>query len=98
MEAIFSLHKDLRLHFHGIEKISGMSRHLLAVQKELGLSYVPDFSSVILSLFIPLAQSDLEHEQLAILRLLHFLLEWKRESGMLLIYVLICLVSFMISC
>ncbi|KAL3526395.1 hypothetical protein ACH5RR_011051 [Cinchona calisaya] len=81
VEAIFSLHQDLRFHFRGVEKISGMSKHLLVVQKELGLSYLPEFSSILLSFFIPLIQLELEHEQLAILRLLHFLLEWKREDN-----------------
>lgn len=81
VEAIFSLHKDLRMHLHGVENISEMSRHLLAVQKDLGLSYLPDFSSVILSLIIPLIQSELEQEQFAVLKLLLFLLEWKQENG-----------------
>ncbi|XP_071915571.1 protein RST1 isoform X4 [Coffea arabica] len=80
VEAIFSLHKDLRMHLHGVENISEMSRHLLAVQKDLGLSYLPDFSSVILSLIIPLIQSELEQEHIAILKVLLFLLEWKQEN------------------
>lgn len=36
-----------------------------------------------LSLFIILVQSELEHEQLSTLKLLHFLLKWKYGNGML---------------
>ena len=85
------------MHLHGVENISEMSRHLLAVQKDLGLSYLPDFSSVILSLIITLIQSELEQEHIAILKLLLFLLEWKLEYGMLVTYALIILVGRSIS-
>lgn len=65
------------MHFGGFENILGMARRLLVVQR-----YVPELSAVILSLFIPLMQSKVEHEQLAIMKVLLFLLEWKSETGL----------------
>ena len=56
-------------------------RHLLAVQKDLGLPYSRDLSLVVLSLLFMLAKSSVEHEQLSILKLLLFLLKWKSENG-----------------
>ncbi|XP_024006795.1 protein RST1 isoform X2 [Eutrema salsugineum] len=55
-------------------------RHLLAVQKDLGLTYSSDLSLVVLSLVFMLAKSSVEHEQLSILKFLHFLLKWKSEN------------------
>ncbi|KAL0658136.1 hypothetical protein Bca4012_078721 [Brassica carinata] len=55
-------------------------RHLLAVQKDLGLPYSRDLSLVVLSLLFMLAKSSVEHEQLSILKLLLFLLKWKSEN------------------
>ncbi|PON84247.1 Armadillo-type fold containing protein [Trema orientale] len=63
-----------------IEPIAEVSRRLLFVQKDLGFQYVPKLSSATLSLFIILTQSELEHEQLSALKLLHFLLKWKYEN------------------
>lgn len=76
LRAIFSFLDDL-MHFGGVENILGMARRLLVVQR-----YVPELSAVILSLFIPLMQSKVEHEQLAIMKVLLFLLEWKSETGL----------------
>ncbi|KAI7979836.1 Protein RST1 [Camellia lanceoleosa] len=59
-----------------------VSKCLVCVQKELGLSYIPELSTVILSLLVTLIQTELEHEQLSILKLLLFLLKWKSENGM----------------
>ncbi|KAM7509889.1 hypothetical protein LguiB_008764 [Lonicera macranthoides] len=77
LETYFSLCTQLHKRSGGGEAVIEVSRHLLVAQKELGLSYIPELSSVILSLFISLIQSDLEHEQLSILKLLFFLLKWK---------------------
>ncbi|CAH8361043.1 unnamed protein product [Eruca vesicaria subsp. sativa] len=55
-------------------------RHLLVVQKDLGLPYSRDLSLVVLSLVFMLAKSSVEHEQLSILKLLLFLLKWKSEN------------------
>ncbi|XP_059670118.1 protein RST1 [Cornus florida] len=67
-------------HSDGHEVIFDISKRLLSVQKELSLSYIHELSSAILSLFMALTQSELEHEQLSILRLLLFLLKWKNEN------------------
>ncbi|KAL0377399.1 UNVERIFIED_CONTAM: protein RST1 [Sesamum radiatum] len=63
-----------------VEKILDVTRHTLAVQKELGLNYVTEISSLMLSLFPILVQSELEHEQYSILKLVLFLLRWKNED------------------
>ncbi|CAA7046600.1 unnamed protein product [Microthlaspi erraticum] len=55
-------------------------KHLLAVQKDLGLPYSRDLSLVVLSLVFMLAKSSVEHEQLSILKFLLFLLKWKCEN------------------
>lgn len=67
----------------GYEPIVELGRHLLFVQRDHGLRYLPELSSAVLSLFVILIRSELEHEQLSILKLLHFLLNWKYEKGML---------------
>ncbi|KAA8530205.1 hypothetical protein F0562_004914 [Nyssa sinensis] len=81
LETILSSCTDLHKHSGGVEAIFEISKPLLFVQKELGLSYIPELSSAILSLFFALTQSELEHEQLSILKLLLFLLKWKSENG-----------------
>ncbi|KAL8475410.1 hypothetical protein ACS0TY_028171 [Phlomoides rotata] len=80
LNAILSLHWDLSKYSGGVEKILDAASHLLAIQKELGLNYSTDFSSVMLSLFSILTQSELEHEQYSILKLALFLLRWKDEK------------------
>ncbi|KAI3474914.1 hypothetical protein Pfo_030225 [Paulownia fortunei] len=80
LEAILSQHRDFRKCSGGVEKILDAARHLLAVQKELGLNYCTDLSSVMLSLFPILTKSELEHEQYSILKLVLFLLRWKDEN------------------
>ncbi|XWS44143.1 hypothetical protein CRYUN_Cryun15aG0019200 [Craigia yunnanensis] len=64
----------------GTEPIVELLKHMLAAQKDLALQYIPELSSVILSLSVLLIQSELEHEQLSILKFLHFLLKWKSET------------------
>ncbi|KAM6572330.1 hypothetical protein CsatA_016410 [Cannabis sativa] len=63
-----------------IEPITEVSRRLFSVQKELGFQYMHKLSSATLSLFIILIQSELDHEQLSVLKLLHFLFKWKHEN------------------
>jgi hypothetical protein len=63
------------------ESVIESLKHLLAVQKDLGLAYSHDLSLVVLSLVFMLAKSTVEHEQLCILKFLLFLLKWKTESG-----------------
>lgn len=79
LETVLSLHTSPNKHT-GVEPILEVLKHLLAVQADLELSYVPRLSSAILSLFIILVDTDLEHEQLSILDFFYFLLKWKGEN------------------
>lgn len=54
----------------------------MIVQKDLGLSFIPELSTITLSLFMVLMQSELEHEQFLEVKLVLFLLKWKHENGM----------------
>lgn len=81
LETLFSLQTYLNKCSGGSEAVIEISRSLVLVQKELGLSYIPELSSVVLSLFVTLVQSELEHEQLSILKIVFLLLKWKTENG-----------------
>ncbi|XP_039008484.1 protein RST1 isoform X2 [Hibiscus syriacus] len=63
----------------GIESIVELLKHMLVSQKDLGLQYIPELSPVILSLSVLLIESELEHQQLSILKFLHFILKWKSD-------------------
>ncbi|KAH0984880.1 hypothetical protein GBA52_012057 [Prunus armeniaca] len=76
-EKILSISSAAHMHSGLIEPILELSKHLLFAQKDIGLHYVPKLSSAMLTLFIILVQSELEHEQLSTLKLLHLLLKWK---------------------
>lgn len=52
----------------------------MIVQKDLGLGFLPELSTITLSLFMILVQSELEHEQFLALKLILFLLKWKYEN------------------
>ncbi|EYU44782.1 hypothetical protein MIMGU_mgv1a000116mg [Erythranthe guttata] len=80
LEEMLSQFRDFRSCAGGVEKIVDAARNLLAVQKDLGLSYCTGHSSVMLSLVPILTQSELEHEQYSILKLVLFLLRWKGEN------------------
>uniref|UniRef100_A0A0A9CM40 DUF3730 domain-containing protein n=1 Tax=Arundo donax TaxID=35708 RepID=A0A0A9CM40_ARUDO len=60
--------------------VLGLSKHLFSVQKDLGLFYLPEISVVLSSLSHSLSGLEFEHEQLAGLKLLAFLIEWKYEN------------------
>ncbi|GAY46821.1 protein RST1 [Citrus sinensis] len=64
----------------GVEHIVEVLKHVLVAQFELRLQYKPELSSVILYLFSILIDSELEHEQLCILKFLLFLINWKSEN------------------
>ncbi|VFQ73532.1 unnamed protein product [Cuscuta campestris] len=81
LDAIFSLHNDLLQPAGSLEYILEISRRLLDVQKELGLSFLPELSSAISFFIIRLIYSELEHEQLSAVKLLSFILSWKNGSG-----------------
>ncbi|KAJ1389506.1 hypothetical protein SESBI_38241 [Sesbania bispinosa] len=77
LETILSLSSCLQWHPGGHEPIFELSRRLLSVQKDLGLRWVPGLSLTMVSLFTILVQSELEHEQISILKLLLLILKWK---------------------
>ncbi|KAK6928380.1 Focadhesin/RST, DUF3730 [Dillenia turbinata] len=72
----------INLHRHSAmsEAVVELVRSVLMVQKELGLPYMPEFASATASLFIALVQSDIEHEQLSILKVLLLIFQWKSEN------------------
>ncbi|KAK4712605.1 hypothetical protein R3W88_007118 [Solanum pinnatisectum] len=79
LDVMFSLCTNPK-HTSSIENILEVSRRILIVQKDLGLSYIPELSTIILSLFMVLMQSELEHEQFLEVKLILFLLKWKNEN------------------
>ncbi|CAN1188193.1 Protein RST1 [Linum perenne] len=64
---------------HGSWVFTSSENHPL-VKKDLGLEYTPELSATLLSLSTILAQSELEHEQFSLLKLLIFLFRWKKEN------------------
>ncbi|XVF14059.1 hypothetical protein REPUB_Repub09cG0024100 [Reevesia pubescens] len=80
IENMLSLYTSPRKLSGGFEPIVELLKHMLVAQKDLALQYIPELSSVILSLSVVLIESELEHEQLSILKFLHFLLKWKSET------------------
>ncbi|XP_051141067.1 protein RST1 isoform X2 [Andrographis paniculata] len=81
LDAILYKHRNFRKYSSGVEEVLYLARHLLAVQKELGLNFVAELSSVIVSLFEILIVSEFEHEQYSVLKLVLFLLQWKSENA-----------------
>ncbi|XP_055804568.1 protein RST1 isoform X2 [Solanum dulcamara] len=79
LDVMFSLCTNPK-HTSSIENILEVSRRILIVQKDLGLSYIPELSTITLSLFMVLVQSELEHEQFLEVKLILFLLKWKNEN------------------
>ncbi|XP_023735166.1 protein RST1 isoform X1 [Lactuca sativa] len=77
LEMVFSLYTDILKYSGGEEGIFDMSRRLIGVQAELGLKFIPEASSVMLSLFVNLIHSEIEHIQLSILKLVLDLIKWK---------------------
>jgi len=82
LETILSLSTCLQWHPGGYEPVCEHFMRLLTVQKDIGLAWLPRLSSTIVSLFIIIVQSELEHEQISILKLLLLILKWKYDSGM----------------
>uniref|UniRef100_J3KWR7 DUF3730 domain-containing protein n=2 Tax=Oryza brachyantha TaxID=4533 RepID=J3KWR7_ORYBR len=62
--------------------VLGLSKHLFLTQKDLGLCYLPEISVVLSSLAFILSGLEFEHEQLAGLKLLAFLIEWRHENAL----------------
>ncbi|XVF58012.1 hypothetical protein PTKIN_Ptkin07bG0028200 [Pterospermum kingtungense] len=80
IDNLLSLYTSPSKQSGGTEPIVELLKHMLTAQKDLALQYMPELSSVILSLSVLLVESELEHEQLSILKFLHFLLKWKSET------------------
>ncbi|KAK7356865.1 hypothetical protein VNO80_16145 [Phaseolus coccineus] len=80
LETILSLSTCLQWHPGGHEPVCELFMRLLTVQKYIGLAWLPGLSSTIVSLFIIIVQSELEHEQISILKLLLLILKWKYDS------------------
>ncbi|GAA0184312.1 hypothetical protein LIER_31600 [Lithospermum erythrorhizon] len=79
LEDIFSLHRDLYRYGNLVDNILRIAKHSLVVQKNLGLSFIPEYSTIKMSLFMMLIKSQLEHEQYSIAKFITFLLKWKNE-------------------
>ncbi|KAK8469921.1 hypothetical protein PHAVU_004G009818 [Phaseolus vulgaris] len=80
LETVLSLSTCLQWHPGGHEPVCELFMRLLTVQKDIGLAWLPGLSSTIVSLFIIIVQSELEHEQISILKLLLLILKWKYDS------------------
>ncbi|XP_027358768.1 protein RST1 [Abrus precatorius] len=81
LETILSLSTCLQWHPGGYEPICELFKRLFSVQKDLGLQWLPGLSSTMLSLFTILIQSELEHEQISILKFLLLILKWKCNNN-----------------
>ncbi|GJR02144.1 armadillo-like helical domain-containing protein, partial [Tanacetum coccineum] len=77
LETVFSMCTYINKYSSGEECIFDVSRRLIVVQSELGLRCIPEASTVMLSLFVTVNQSELEHIQLSILKLVLDLIKWK---------------------
>ncbi|PNX71467.1 hypothetical protein L195_g027347 [Trifolium pratense] len=77
---VMSLLTCLQWHSSGHEPIIELSRRLLSVQKDLGLRWEPGLSRTMVPLFTILVQSELEHEQISISKLLLLILKWKYDK------------------
>ncbi|CAI8594541.1 unnamed protein product [Vicia faba] len=77
---VLSLLTCLQWHSGGYEPIIELSRRLCSVQKDLGLQWEPGLSTIMASLFTILVQSELEHGQISISKLLLLILKWKYDK------------------
>ncbi|PPS18896.1 hypothetical protein GOBAR_AA01700 [Gossypium barbadense] len=89
IENVLSLYMSPCKQSDEIEPIVELLKHMLVAQKDLALHYMPELASVILSLSVLLIESDLEHQQLSILKFLQFLL----YEELLVIFPVISLIS-----
>ncbi|XP_028772347.1 protein RST1 isoform X3 [Neltuma alba] len=80
LDTILSLVTCLQWHGGGNEFLFELSRRLLSVQKDHGLTWLPGLSSTMVSLWTILVQSELEHVQISILKLISTILKWKYEN------------------
>uniref|UniRef100_A0A7N0TGW4 DUF3730 domain-containing protein n=1 Tax=Kalanchoe fedtschenkoi TaxID=63787 RepID=A0A7N0TGW4_KALFE len=57
-----------------------LATQIISVQKEAGLKFVPQLSTVLVALTVILTKSELEYEQVPVVKLLVLLLNWKNEN------------------
>ncbi|CAM8931018.1 unnamed protein product [Rhodiola kirilowii] len=57
-----------------------LASRIITIQKESGLKFLPQLSTVLLALSVILTKSELEHEQVPIVKLLILLLNWNNEN------------------
>lgn len=81
METVLQLSIHPLKHSRWSEPAVELTKRLLLVQKDLGLRYTHELTSISLSLFTVLVQSELEHEQISVLKVIIRLLKWKTDSG-----------------
>lgn len=82
LKTVFALNTDPLEIPDWVPPILEFANRILVLFKDLGLDYLPELSSVTLSLFIILTQLELEHDQMSMLKLLLHLLNWKHDTGM----------------
>lgn len=81
LKSVFSRFTSHREQVAELEPTLELLKRLVDVQRDLSLQYVPELSSVIISLSVVLIWLELEHEQFSTLKFLHLILTWKSESG-----------------
>lgn len=81
LETVLQLSIHPLKHSTWSEPVIELTKRLLLIQKDLGLRYTCELMSISLSLFMGLVQSELEHEQVSILKVILHLLKWKTDSG-----------------
>ncbi|KAJ3694479.1 hypothetical protein LUZ60_009959 [Juncus effusus] len=82
LETIFSLCFIQNKSFGINETVFQLAKRLLSIQKEINLKFLPEFNSIFITISYILSQTDFEHEQLAALKLLIFLTDWKHQTGL----------------
>ncbi|KAK1298001.1 hypothetical protein QJS10_CPB14g00074 [Acorus calamus] len=80
LEILLSICTAIHKPYDGCEVVIEHAKHLLLVQKELGLRYIPEYISILRSLFLILVQVEYEHEQLTLLKFSVFLLRWRNAT------------------
>lgn len=58
-----------------------LANRIITVQIEAGLNYVPQFSTVSLALSVILTKTELEYEQVPVVKLLSLLRKWNNKNG-----------------
>ncbi|XP_056169713.1 protein RST1 isoform X2 [Syzygium oleosum] len=81
LETVLQLSIHPLKHSRWSEPAVELTKRLLLVQKDLGLRCTHELTSISLSLFTVLVQSELEHEQISVLKVILRLLKWKTDSG-----------------